>query len=204
MRAFVFLLMTSLTLACSGPSPAADGAVAVARAPVPQASPRSWELRFEEALLRLRIRRALLEHLKTAALRLEVAVVGDSIVLSGTVPKPSDRALAEEVARSVGNVTDLDNRIEVEAPADRSQNPVDAGLDTAERELRDALLEVRVQTRLVRELGQVGFGVEVEATDGVVSLRGPVPDEARKDLALDSARAVSGVQEVHDLLRIPE
>ncbi|MGH9379165.1 MAG: BON domain-containing protein [Thermoanaerobaculia bacterium] len=204
MRAILVPMLTSLALACSGPSPADDGAASAARAELRQAPTRSRELRFEEGLQRLRIRRALLEHLKTAALRIEVEVVGDSVMLSGTVAERSDRALAEEVALSVHSVTDVENQIEVDAAADTSQNPAGAGLDTAERELRDALLEVRVQTRLVRELGQVGFRVEVEATDGVVSLRGPVPDEACKDLAQDSARAVSGVHEVHDLLEVPE
>jgi osmotically-inducible protein OsmY len=36
----------------------------------------------------------------------------------------------------------------------------------------------------------------------VVSLRGPVPDQARLDLALKAARQVKGVRKVVDLLKL--
>lgn len=204
MRYLAFIALTSLVLGCSGPSPAANGDPA--RHSVAQQatdSPRE-QTRFDEALMRLRIRRSLLAHLKTEALDVEVEVVGNTVVLSGDVEEHPDRMLAEEVARSVSGVSEVDNEIEVEADAGEADGPITRGARATERELADAMLELGVQTRLVRELGEVGFRIEVEASDGVVSLRGPIPDAQRKERAVESAEQVGGVEEVHDLLKVPE
>ena len=39
-------------------------------------------------------------------------------------------------------------------------------------------------------------------SDGVVSLRGTVPDEARRKLALETAKKVDGVKELIDLIAV--
>lgn len=204
MRYLAFIALASLALSCSGPSPAVNGDPA--RDPVAQQAADSpqEQTRFDEALMRLRIRRSLLAHLKAEALGVEVEVVGNTVVLSGDVEEHADRMLAEEVALAVGGVTEVDNEIEVEADAGEADGPITRGARATERELADATLELRVQTRLVRELGEIGFHIEVEASDGVVSLRGPIPDAQRKERAVESAKQVSGVEEVHDLLKVPE
>lgn len=204
MRLLAFIALASLALGCSGPSPAVNGD-STRRSVAPQVADSPPEqTRFEEALLRLRIRRSLLEHLKTEALGVDVEVVGNAVVLSGDVEERPDRMLAEEVALAVGGITEVHNEIEVETDAGEADGPITRGARATERELADATLELRVQTRLVRELGEIGFRIEVEASDGVVSLRGPIPDEHRKELAVESAEQVSGVKEVHDLLKVPE
>lgn len=204
MRSLAISALASLALGCSGPSPAVNGEPAQ-RTAVPQAadSPQG-QTRFDEALMRLRIRRSLLAHLKTEALGVEVEVVGNTVVLSGDVEEHADRMLAEEVARSVSDVTEVNNEIEVKADTGESDGPITRGARATERELADATLELRVQTRLVRELGEIGFRIEVEASDGVVSLRGPIPDAQRKERAMESAEQVNGVEEVHDLLKVSE
>jgi osmotically-inducible protein OsmY len=73
---------------------------------------------------------------------------------------------------------------------------------TAGRALSDADLETQVKSRLLGELGRFALEIEVEATDGVVSLRGWVPDAARERFALDTAQGVRGVERVIDLIRV--
>ena len=73
-----------------------------------------------------------------------------------------------------------------------------------ERGVSDALLDARIKTRLLEELGKVAFAVEVDSSDGVVSLSGTVPDAPRQRLAVSVARSTSGVKEVHDLLTVKE
>lgn len=204
MRSLAIIALVSLALGCSGPSPAVNGEPAQRTAEPQAADSPQEQTRFDEALMRLRIRRSLLAHLKTEALGVEVEVVGNTVVLSGDVEEHADRMLAEEVARSVSDVTEVNNEIEVKADTGESDGPITRGARATERELADATLELRVQTRLVRELGEIGFRIEVEASDGVVSLRGPIPDAQRKERAVESAEQVNGVEEVHDLLKVPE
>jgi len=56
--------------------------------------------------------------------------------------------------------------------------------------------------RLASEIGSHAKDVNVEAVDGVVALRGTVPDEARHKLALDSLARLAHVSKVIDLLRV--
>lgn len=55
---------------------------------------------------------------------------------------------------------------------------------------------------LAAEIGRHAFDLEVECSDGVVSLRGTVPDEERHRIALRAAESTSGVKKVIDLLRV--
>lgn len=190
---------------CAPRSTAEGGAVRGDSDPAGDSSSASLEGHFDEALLHLRVRTALLEHLKTQALGIDIDIAGDSAVLSGRVDTRADRTLAEQVALSVEGVADVDNRIEVEkAAAGESSAPVSEAVGKAEHKFNDALLEARVQTRLVRELGELGFRIDVEATDGEVILRGAVPDRSHKRIALRSAAKVEGVHKVDDLLKIAD
>jgi osmotically-inducible protein OsmY len=63
----------------------------------------------------------------------------------------------------------------------------------------------RVKTRLQWDRYLEGVEVEVESTpDGVVKLKGKMPDLAKKERVLDLARATTGVKEVIDELQVPK
>jgi hypothetical protein len=66
-------------------------------------------------------------------------------------------------------------------------------------------LAERVQTRLRWDRHLDGASVEVESpSPGVVKLKGKAPDLAKKQRALELARATTGVTEVIDELRLPK
>jgi hyperosmotically inducible protein len=204
-RLIRFLLPAALLLAavgCAPRSPAGDGGTRGVSDPASDTGSTRVERRFDEALLHLRVRTALLEHLQTQALGVRIDIAGDSAVLRGHVSTHANRTLAEEVALSVDGVADVDNQIEVTPAEGEGSTPVAKAVGTAERKVNDALLETRVQTRLVRELGELGFHIDVEAADGEVILRGTVPDRSHKRIALNAAAKVKGVRKVHDLLKI--
>ena len=147
----------------------------------------------DAALTEVKVKAALLEKLGTDALGIKVAVVGDKVTLTGAVSKRSTEELAEEVARSVEGVRKVDNRLEVVEGAPSSGN--------VEAEANDSLLESKVKMALAREIGRHAWKVEVEATDGVVSLRGTVPDKERREIAVKTAKDTKGVRKVVDLLK---
>ena len=153
-----------------------------------------------DALLGLEVRGRLLDRLGWDGLRLGVEVSGDAVTLDGEVQERATQELAEEVALSVDGIHSVDNRLTVRPAETDRETPVGDAVADAELEVRDAALEVRVKANLFKEIGRHAREVEVEATDGEVSLRGRLPDEARKRLALEAARGTKGVTEVIDLL----
>ncbi len=150
----------------------------------------------DAAITELKVRAALLEKLGTDALGIKVTVVGDKVTLTGAVSKRSTEELAEEVARSVEGVKKVDNRLEVVEGAQASGN--------VENEADDSLLESKVKMALASEIGRHAWKIEVEATDGVVSLRGTVPDRERREIAVKAAKDTKGVRKVVDLIKTVE
>jgi osmotically-inducible protein OsmY len=68
--------------------------------------------------------------------------------------------------------------------------------------VQDAKLESLVKLKLYTELGLRARKIEVEAVERVVSLRGKLPDEARRKIAVQTAEQVEDVERVVDLLEI--
>lgn len=160
------------------------------------------DLNLEAVAADLEIRGALLEHVGTDAFGIAVENEGGQVVLSGEVSDEATKKLAKQAVLSVDGIREVDNRLTVAERSEGAETPVARVVETAEGEVSDALLETRIKAVLVRELGRVGIGIDVEAVDGSVSLRGDVPDEERRDLAVRIVSEMDAVDEVHDLLSV--
>lgn len=161
----------------------------------------SGEENVEDASLGADVRLALIDKLGFDALGVTVDTAGGSVYLTGRVEKRATQELAEEVALSVPGVSRVDNRLSLK-PAAASETVVEQAVSSSELEVQDAALELRVGKNLLGEIGRHALRLEVESTDGVVSLRGRVPDRERKELALRAAQDTPGVKKVVDLIEV--
>lgn len=151
---------------------------------------------LNEAMVNARVRAALLKNLQGAdGARVKVDVNGSAVTLSGEVQERASMKLADEVAKSVEGVKSVSNQVKLSAGA--------AQKDGLEARMKDSLLESEIRVRLLRDVGEAGLKVELEAADGVVSVRGKVVSAQKKDEILKSIRAVVGVRDVKDLLSAP-
>ncbi|HEX6898584.1 MAG TPA: BON domain-containing protein [Thermoanaerobaculia bacterium] len=148
----------------------------------------------------LEIRDLLLEKGGDKALGIQVTVDRTKAILTGQVPTRAAQELAEEVALSVDGIKSVDNRLRITPPP--GGNAVQKADRTLEEETADALLESKVKRHLYNEIGKRAKDLEVEAVDGVVSLRGTLPDASRKQIALDAATKTKGVKKVLDLIKV--
>jgi osmotically-inducible protein OsmY len=98
----------------------------------------------------------------------------------------------------------VQNKVEYVPTAPSEGNVAEQAVSTTGDEASDSGLETSVKYQLNREIGKTVWKIEIEAVEGVVSLRGTVPDQARLDTAIKTATAVGGVKQVIDLLRIEE
>jgi hyperosmotically inducible protein len=130
----------------------------------------------------------------TDAKGIEVKVDGSKATLTGTVSERSTQELAEEVARSVPGITSVDNEI---------TGPSTGPIEKLRVEAVDASLEASVKSALRKSAGtEVTHAFEVEACDGVVSLRGEVASSGSGKAAVQAAEAVEGVRKVIDLIDV--
>jgi osmotically-inducible protein OsmY len=160
------------------------------------------EQEVSDARLENAIRLALLEKLGRDGMGIKVDVDRGRTHLTGQVDKRSTQDLAEEVVKTVPGVQAVDNDVTNRDEAAPPGTPVAKAVGHAERKVDDAVLEMRVGKNLLEEIGRYALDLEVEASDGVVSLRGTLPDRERKSLALRAAGDVSGVRKVIDLLKV--
>lgn len=90
-----------------------------------------------------------------------------------------------------------------DAPENKEQDSLfDRASDSAGEYISGAALTAKVKTQLATESALSPFKVGVESTRGVVTLSGDVSSEAERRLAERVARDVSGVEAVHNALRV--
>jgi len=144
------------------------------------------------AITATNIKTKLIEKLGNDALHISVSVLGDKATLSGSVEKKATQELAKEVALSVKGIKDVDNQLSERTP--------EKVTTAAKDEVKDALLESKVKNILLTEVGSNALKIEVEATDGVVSLRGTLANPDLVKSAIQKTRAIKGVKKVVNLL----
>jgi hyperosmotically inducible periplasmic protein len=142
-----------------------------------------------------KVQQKLVDKLGDDAKTIKAAIVENKVVLVGEVKRRDTQGLAEQVALSVPGVTKVDNQVKTPA----SKGVFTGGIG---QESHDIKLEDKVETAVKKELGQHYKKLDILAVEGTVTLRGPVPDEARQKYAITAAKGVPGVTKVVDLLEV--
>jgi osmotically-inducible protein OsmY len=130
-----------------------------------------------DARLEADVRLALLEKLGEDGLGVTVEADGGRVRLIGAVDERSTQELAEEVAKAVPGVRRVHNHLVARRGSPES-TAAGRAAGTTEREVNDAVLEMRIGKNLLGEIGRYAFDLEVEAADGVVT-RSPMRSASR-------------------------
>jgi len=148
---------------------------------------------LNEAILSTKIRMHLLKSLAGAdATRVGVSVRGTEVTLTGQAEDRATLLVAAEAARSVGGVTKVESTI--------THNPRAPHQENFETAVKDGMLTADVRLRLLIEVGPPAVSIHVTATDGTVSLRGEVPNETIRSLAMEKVTGMTNVKRVEDLM----
>jgi osmotically-inducible protein OsmY len=145
-----------------------------------------------EALTSIAVRTKLIEKLGTDAVAIAVSVSGETATLTGEVAKSPSQGLAEEVALSVTGIKKVENKVTVKN--------AEGAVGATEASVKNVSLEMKVKGILLTDIGTNALKIEVEAVDGVVSLRGKLGDANTAKAAVKKARSIKGVKKVVDLL----
>lgn len=170
-------------------------AVAAIPALVAQGDEISSDDSLKHALTHVKIRAALVEKLGGDGLHVDIDLAGSKATLRGEVEKKSSQDLAKEVVLSVEGVKQVDNQLRVNPAHQKSTGKA------VEAEVKNAALETKVKHQLLTEIGTHALKIEVEASDGVVSLRGTVPNSEVEKLAVQKTEHAGGVRKVINLLK---
>jgi hyperosmotically inducible periplasmic protein len=113
---------------------------------------------------------------------IKIASKDGAVTLTGTVSEESHKTLARETVAGLRGVKSVDNKLEV-----KGQGPA---------ENSDAWLITKVKTTLLFHRSVSAVATEVNAKDGIVTLKGNATSQAEKDLTTEYAKDVVGVKDV--------
>jgi hyperosmotically inducible periplasmic protein len=112
-----------------------------------------------------------------------------AVILTGTVSEESHKSLAWDTVADLPGVKTVDNRLEVKGERSAINS--------------DVWLTAKVKTMLLFHRN-VNAMTEVNAKDGIVTLRGKATSQAQKDLTTEYAKDVEGVKEVKNEMVVSE
>lgn len=141
----------------------------------------------------LKVKLALLDHLGTEGMRVEVESNSGDVILSGAVGESDTMRRAVTVAKSVSGVEGVRNRLRIEPASDAGA----AKGAAAEAALQDAILASTVRLMLIESMGADGSKIGARAANGDVTLEFvPELSQARRQEAIAAAKGVVGVAKV--------
>jgi hyperosmotically inducible protein len=162
--------------------------------------------------------------------RIDVDTKDRVVTLSGAVDTPQSRARAIEIARGTDGVRDVVDRLTVtpgatpttgiddplqqkaregvdkaKEGADRAGDKAKEGADKAKDampDLDDAGITTKVKAKFLGDTDVPGLKIDVDTTNGVVTLTGTVKTAAEKQHAMKIAKATDGVKSVVDRIKV--
>ncbi len=164
------------------------------------ASDKPLEQSVSEARLEGQIATAILFNRHLNPFEISVDVEGDTAILTGTVDESIDKELAERVALNAEGIARVDNRISVDH-AWRAKPRTNQDRHFGDR-VGDATTTATVKSRLLWNQGTSGLSINVDTSDGHVSLSGEVESLAEKELAGRIALDNDGVNSVDNRIRV--
>ena len=118
------------------------------------------------------------------------------VTLSGSAQTGTAREAAEELARNVGGVTGVDNRIAAPTALDTLAKNADAAVGNAGDAISDTVITTRLKAALIADEATQGTAINVTTRDGQVTLSGEVGSGAERDKAISIATRTDGVRKV--------
>lgn len=132
---------------------------------------------------------------------LQVGVENRIVTLNGQVENQMQKAGAEQLARSLGNVVDVVNNLKVANPGAGQNETPGAPSVSRDMDLANRVLFALFQSR--EDFADVGT-VKAASREGAVVLTGTVVSRAERALAERIARDVDGVRSVSNQLNVSQ
>jgi osmotically-inducible protein OsmY len=132
-------------------------------------------------------------------------VIDNLTVAPGVTPTTGiDDPIQQKAAEKSAEARDAakDAAAKIDEKTDRAQKKAGDAAERTGEVIGDAAITTAVKTKFLADTAVSGLRIDVDTTDGVVTLRGTVPNAAEKARAIELARDTKGVKSVKDQLKI--
>ena len=125
------------------------------------------------------------------------------VTLAGEIDSDADRTEAVKIASATDGVTRVEDRLRRKGEAARTATgSVEKSVERAGGAAGDAWITSKIQSRYFVDYDVKGRNIDVDTSNGVVTLKGTVNSHSEHDEAVAIARNTDGVREVRDQLQM--
>lgn len=199
--ALVFPLALACSMAAAQPAERDTRSQNVDRSERPEDRGFSGEAR--DAWLTGKIETVMLLNTRLNSFRIDTDVENGTVTLSGELESEVDRDLAEQLARGVDEVEEVNNNITVR-PADADRSEVDSESESGDLSqwVSDRTTTAVVKSNLLANDRTGGMDINVDTERDIVTLSGTVESAEEMQLAEQIARDARDVREVRNQLEV--
>lgn len=126
---------------------------------------------------------------------ISVTTTNGVVTLNGSASSSEAKAFAETVTLAVDGVRSVDNQLTTPSASTTSAKAKEVAAKTGEM-VSDTWITTKVKSELLLGSVSEGFDVSVETINGVVVLKGRLPDQLALDRVRNLAQQVDGVKSV--------
>ncbi len=137
------------------------------------------------------------------ALTTTIALVG-LLSLTACDKKPDERTVGQKLDSTIDKIDQKTDQAKAEiknetAAAKESTNQT---VDSATAKLKDATITTSVKAELVKDSSLSALKIDVDTTNGIVTLHGTAPSSVAREHATQLAKKIDGVVSVDNQLQI--
>jgi len=128
---------------------------------------------------------------------------GGVVTLAGEIDSDTDRAEAVKIASATDGVTRVDDQLRGKGEvATTGTGSMKRSAERAGGAAGDAWITSKIQSRYFADSDVKGRNIDVDTSNGVVTLKGTVSSHSERNQAVAIARSTDGVREVRDQLQM--
>lgn len=180
--------------------PSTDQATGISTGDGEGDSGRNFMQKVEDANVTAKVKSQLLWNSNTGGLNISVSTRSGKVILQGTVKSEAESQLAEQIAGNTNGVIEVDNRLQVDTSMVPPGEAAERTTDEVAQNISDSWITAKVKSVLLYNRTVDGSDINVDTTDGVVSLHGLVDSTRERERAIELAGSVKGVKLVNDVL----
>jgi len=158
---------------------------------------RSYGEVVDDATITTAVKSKLLWSRHTDGLTADVDTNRGKVTLQGTADSAADRELATRLALNTRGVMAVDNKLVVKNAKPTATESAKAMGREAGKDVSDSWITTKVKSTYLYSSNVDGSDITVSTTAGIVTLSGKVDSGAERALAIEFAKNVRGVKNVH-------
>lgn len=159
-----------------------------------RSSERSYGERIDDASITAMVKSKLLWSNHTDGLTTDVDTLMGKVTLTGSADTGVAKELAGSLAKNTKGVVEVDNQLTVKETPTVSQNDKESVPES--HVISDTWISAKVKSTFMFSSNIDGSDIEVNTTNGVVTLSGKVDSGAERALAIELAKNIRGVLDV--------